>query len=395
VIAPMEKLVVAGPKRLARELLAELQRAGVVHIDPLRAEELKAYALSPEEEAQLKAWERVSAGAEQALSLLGLEVEPAKPASGTLEEVEAELEPLRQKATALAAEKERLEEELEFIRLYRRPVEALAEMIDGLDRGRWLKAIPVLLEKEEEVSRLEAELKEVLEDRYALGAKPAGEVIAAAVVVLKREQDAARAALGRLGLAEFKLAGPYAGLSFLEAKLKMAERARVVPAELEEVREAIKKLAREAGEKLRGIWTRARDEIERLRRLADLASGRFSFGLFGWVPVKKKPAVEEALERLKDKVVYAFEPVDEHHEADRVPVTLENPGWIKPFETLVTFLNVPKYGTWDPSWVLAVFFPFWFGMIVGDIGCCSFGCSPASSRGTCSGGSPWCSSSSA
>jgi len=134
------------------------------------------------------------------------------------------------------------------------------------------------------------------------------------------------------------------------------------------VEEAIRSLVREAREKLMAIWTRAKDEIERLKRLESLARGRFSFGLFGWVPVSKKPRVEEALERLRERVVYAFEPVDEHHEADRVPVTLENPPWIRPFETLVTFLNVPKYGTWDPSWVLAAFFPFWFGMIVGDIG---------------------------
>jgi V/A-type H+-transporting ATPase subunit I len=67
-------------------------------------------------------------------------------------------------------------------------------------------------------------------------------------------------------------------------------------------------------------------------------------------------------------VVYAFEPVDEHHEADRIPVTLDNPPWVRPFELLVSFLNTPKYGTVDPTPVVPIFFPFWFGMIAGDIG---------------------------
>jgi len=368
VIAPMEKLVVAGPKRLARELLAELQRAGVVHIDPLRPEELDAYALSEEEKAQLKAWEQLAANAEQTLRLLGLEPEPTRPAAGSLSEVSQLLEPIAQKASALVAEKERLEEELELIKLYRKPVEVLADMIQHLDQSRWLRVLPVLFEKEETVSELEAALNEVLPERFVLAAAPADGVWAAAVVVLKQDADAAKAALGKLGLAEFRLSGPYAGLSFQEAKLKMAERARLAPTELESVKKAIAELVRQSREKLMAVWTRAKDEIERLKRLEALASGRFSFGLFGWVPVSKKAKVEDALERLRERVVYAFEPVDEHHEADRVPVTLENPGWIKPFETLVTFLNVPKYGTWDPSWVLAVFFPFWFGMIVGDIG---------------------------
>ena len=367
-IAPMEKLVVAGPRRLARELLAELQRAGVVHLDPLRPEELEAYALSEEEKAQLREWERIAAGAEQAAKLLALELKPQKPLAGNLSEVAQALEPILQKATVLAAERDRLLEELEFLRLYREAVEALAELAGGLDRSRWLRVVPVLLEKEEQLKSLDAALAEALSERYVLAAKPAGNLLAAAVVVLQREADTARAALGRLGLSEFRLPGAYANLSLGEAKLKMAERARLAPAELESVKAAIRELVEKARDKLLAIWTRAKDEIERLKRLEYLAKGRFSFGLFGWVPVSKKPRVEEALERLRERVVYAFEPVDEHHEADRVPVTLENPAWVKPFETLVTFLNVPKYGTWDPSWVLAVFFPFWFGMIVGDIG---------------------------
>jgi len=368
VIAPMEKLVVAGPKRLARELLAELQRAGVVHIDPLRPEELEAYALSEEEKAQLKEWERIAASAEQTAKLLGLEPTPTKPLAGSQAEVAQVLDPLAQKASALAAERDRLKEELELLRLYREPVAVLADMVDGLDQSRWLKVLPVLLEKEEELKPLEDALNELLQDRYVLAAQPAGDLIAAAVVVLKQDADAARTAFGRLGLAEFRLSGPYAGLSLTEAKLKMAERARLAPTELESVERAIEDLIRQAKDKLMAIWTRARDEVERLKRLEALASGRFSFGLFGWVPVSKKPKVEEALERLRERVVYAFEPVDEHHEADRVPVTLENPPWVRPFELLISFLNTPKYGTWDPTWVIAVFFPFWFGMIVGDIG---------------------------
>ncbi len=367
-IAPMEKLVVAGPKRLARELLAELQRAGVVEIDPLRTEELAAYALSPEEKEALRGWEELAASADQTLRLLGLAVEPGKPATGSRAEVAALLQPLAQKAAVLAADRDRLEEELDFLKLYQKPVTALAELVQGLDQSRWLAVIPLFLEKEELLAKLEAALEEVLPERYVLAASAADGVFATALVVLKGDAEAAHAALGRLGLAAFKPPGRYAELSLEEAKLKMAERARLAPSELESVRQGLAELAKAAGGKLKGIWTRAKDEVARLRHLEELASGRFSFGLFGWVPVAKKPKVEEALERLRERVVYAFEPVDEHHEAERVPVTLENPPWVKPFELLVTFLNTPKYGTWDPSWTIAAFFPFWFGMIVGDFG---------------------------
>jgi V/A-type H+-transporting ATPase subunit I len=60
--------------------------------------------------------------------------------------------------------------------------------------------------------------------------------------------------------------------------------------------------------------------------------------------------------------------VDAHREAERVPVKLENPEWVRPFESLVTFLNTPRYDSWDPTWIVASFLPLWFGMVVGDIG---------------------------
>ena len=31
-------------------------------------------------------------------------------------------------------------------------------------------------------------------------------------------------------------------------------------------------------------------------------------------------------------------------------------------------MSLPKYGTFDPTWVVAWFFPFFFGMIMADIG---------------------------
>ena len=31
-------------------------------------------------------------------------------------------------------------------------------------------------------------------------------------------------------------------------------------------------------------------------------------------------------------------------------------------------MGTPKYGTYDPTWMLAIFYPLFFGMIVGDIG---------------------------
>ena len=47
---------------------------------------------------------------------------------------------------------------------------------------------------------------------------------------------------------------------------------------------------------------------------------------------------------------------------------MKNAGWVQPFETLGSMMGKPRYGTYDPTWMLAIFYPLFFGMIVGDIG---------------------------
>ncbi|GAA6732898.1 V-type ATPase 116kDa subunit family protein [Thermus oshimai] len=366
-IAPMEKLVLAGPKSRSRALLQSLQQAGVVHLETLRTEALSEYRLSPEEREELRRWEGVAAGAEHTLALLGQEPEPARPFPEGLPEAEKALKPIQAHAEGLTRQKQELEEEIALAATYLEALEKLSAMAQGLDKSPFLRVLPFLL-TEKELPLVEEALKKALEDRYLLAQEPYGKGLAALLVVHRKDLEAAKAALSRAGLAELRLPGRFGELPLSEAARLLKERSEKAPKELSEVRQALYKLAGESLSTLRALWTRAKDEVARLKALEELASGRYGFALLGYVPVKAKPQVEEALARHKEEVVYAFEPVDEHHEADRIPVALDNPPWVKPFELLVSFLNTPKYGTLDPTPVVPLFFPFWFGMIVGDIG---------------------------
>ena len=53
---------------------------------------------------------------------------------------------------------------------------------------------------------------------------------------------------------------------------------------------------------------------------------------------------------------------------DEPPVVQDNPGPVKPFETLVNAVNRPKYGEIDPTFVVFLTFPLAFGFMIGDIG---------------------------
>ena len=50
------------------------------------------------------------------------------------------------------------------------------------------------------------------------------------------------------------------------------------------------------------------------------------------------------------------------------PVALSNPPLFRPFEVITRTLPLPRYGTIDPTPFVAVFFPMFFGLMLGDVG---------------------------
>ncbi len=368
-IGRMEKLFIVGPKKLAPAILSNLQSAGIIQIDPLRTEEIKEYRLSRGEEDQLRRWDAVASSADHALRLLGLEPDPAvQPFVGDLEEAEKDCAPLEQRAAALVQKREQLQDELELIGQYREVVEPLAEAGGSLDESRWLSVLPLVLEKQADAVPLEEELASVLGDRFLVAGRPVGSRMAVVIIVLKRDGEKAKGVLSHQGLAELPRTGEYASMNLETMALHLAERSRQAPEELAVSEGELRQMKKEGAGQLEGLWNRARDESIRLHALRDTASGQYGFALFGWVPVSMKSKVKEVADRFSRQTIHTFEPVDEQHEAEQVPVVLENSNWIKPFEPLITFLNTPRYGTWDPTWMVATFFPLWFGMIVGDLG---------------------------
>jgi V/A-type H+-transporting ATPase subunit I len=365
----MEKLYIVGAKKGAPTVLFNLQQAGIVQIDPLPQDQLKAYQLAADEESRLRQWEAVALAADHASGLLGVEADAmGETFQGDLEEALARASSFEQRAAHLVEKREKLTDELQLIDQYKQVVVILSESLHGLDKSPRLAVIPFLVERQEDLARSQGELDRILPDRYLLVSVPIGRIIAAVIITLKPEAEEARGILAHEGLRELPRVGEYARMDLDAMAARLTQRSESVPQELADLTEEMEQLRRKAGGPLKSLWLRATDEANRLRTLKAMGSGHYGFALCGWVPVGLKPRVTEVLDRLDDQVLYTFEPAEEHHEPERIPVMLENPPWVRPFEALISFLNTPRYDSWDPTWITATFFPFWVGMVVGDIG---------------------------
>ena len=87
----------------------------------------------------------------------------------------------------------------------------------------------------------------------------------------------------------------------------------------------------------------------------------------GWVPADRIAALSAALDKVTGgKVFVSEQPVDPVH--DNVPVEYNNPDFAKPAQLLMDVYSRPTYTEVDPTLVLSIMFPIFFGVIVGDVG---------------------------
>lgn len=108
--------------------------------------------------------------------------------------------------------------------------------------------------------------------------------------------------------------------------------------------------------------------MQGLQAEAQFASTAHTFVIQGWLPQRELGRMREVLAHNLGETVIVHElPVDEH-DAEHAPVALDNKPMLKPFERLVRTMGVPRARGLDPTWLMAIFLPLFFGIIVGDIG---------------------------
>jgi V/A-type H+-transporting ATPase subunit I len=85
-----------------------------------------------------------------------------------------------------------------------------------------------------------------------------------------------------------------------------------------------------------------------------------------YIPSKiANPLVEELTNKL-DKRMITF--LKEEHSSPKVPVTYRYPKFMKLFESITNLYGVPSYNEINPTPILAISFPLFFGLMFGDLG---------------------------
>ncbi len=106
-----------------------------------------------------------------------------------------------------------------------------------------------------------------------------------------------------------------------------------------------------------------RVEIEKAEAPLTFATSEHSFIVDGWIPHQKFESLKSKLESVGPIFVSRIE-MDE----EKAPTLLKNSKPIRPFESFIHLFSTPRYKELDPTIVLAIIFPIFFGFMIGDAG---------------------------
>ena len=106
-------------------------------------------------------------------------------------------------------------------------------------------------------------------------------------------------------------------------------------------------------------------EIKKQELPLSFAVTESSFVAEGWIPRTKERKVKQAIEQVTNNKVHIEITVP--GKKDAPPVALQHGKFVDPFTFLLRLFSLPKYKEIDPTSLIFVTFPIFFGFMLGDV----------------------------
>lgn len=387
-LVSMARVQIVGLRRDLEAVLSRLHDLGtleLVSLDPPRALAVGAIRKVAPDRERIAAVEAVADALGRLVAAAPRAAEPAGPGppapplpgqsrpglDAALAEASSLLQTLEPAYQRCAARRAALEAELVSLRRYQEVIQQLLPLAESLVELEGFESVALVLQPayrfvldalRDELARLTHQQCEVVSAETAEGG------LAVLLVYSRRSAAEVRQLLQSEQLTEVRLPDAYRGRPLREVLREIARRLEEIPAELEALERELAALLAPRVSRLGELRQALLDGLDELVAAGQCLESDHAFVLGGWLPERELPALRRALaEAFGERVVVEQLPVGPAERED-MPVLLDNPPPVRPFEVLLRLLPPPRYGTIDPTPFLAFFFPFFFGLILGDIG---------------------------
>ncbi|MGD9092367.1 MAG: V-type ATPase 116kDa subunit family protein [Anaerolineales bacterium] len=372
----MLPIEIVGLKKNLQTAIQVLRQLGCVHIDEItESMNISARPLTLDRET-LSHQEELSyfvARIEGLLEALSVhEAEQFTPSKkGCLAEVRNGVETLTPKVQSLSDRREKLQAELAALPRYEATLRKLLPISPPSAREPGRVTIGILVSRAH-VGILDSVGKSVLDltaGRAEVVASDVDTSTRAMLLVFPEEFTAeVEVLLGREDVSRLRLPAEL-GEGPPDMVLAVLHRRMVdIPIEIQTIDRELRGLAALWGSQLMAWRNTLRDQLEANSVLSFFGETDMTFVLVGWVPAEDFDRLTKALTEILGETILVRQLPLSPEIKKQAPVALQNPRPAKPFESLVNLLALPRYGHIDPTLLMALFLPIFYGMILGDVG---------------------------
>ena len=378
-IARMVKVEIIGPNELLLEVLAVVRELGVFQIEQEvgsfigagEEDRVRSLLLDEKTLAERIFFEDLRAriaGISACLPPVELRESSLDPGA-VLESVAATVQHHAETCREWCRRKEALQKELAELSGYTVFLGALEPLFGKLAVKSGLEFIGVTIREPAALEELMRALGRLTEGRFEiLTVKAEDGTLIGLITLEKGVADRVRGALGAQRVPELAFPAALADLPFPEKLSYLRTRIDEATAAIAAIDAELDRFARRWGALYRRIGEWLDERLALLTNTAFLHQTGMCFFIHGWTPEVEVTRLEGALNgRFGGEVIVERRQIMEQ-DLDLVPVALRNPPWSRPFELFARLLPLPRYASFDPTPFIAVCFPLFFGMILGDAG---------------------------
>ena len=390
-LVPMARVEIIGPKNRFFEVVSLLHEQGTLHIEDLSKKigsgempvEQMAVAIGQagERERMEDLLIRVRAII-KALHLPGTTVDEVarqkeylklwKLSSSELsDEIVKVIDEVEERTATLAQSQSEIENEISMLGRYEPILHKIQPLARQIVTTGSFDSVALLIERRYKglLEQLKEELDTITHKQCDIVSTDVDEDTTAAIVVFSRTySEPVHKFLAMENVNQIRLPSEMQGLPFDQAYDSIRERRKTLPDDLKAIRLELEAMSAKWYLRLTTVRDVLTDKIDEIAAIPKFGQTEYAFIVTGWVPVEDVKELRSGLAASfgQDVIVNQLEIGEKDFE--ETPVALKNPKALKPFEFILNARGIPRYGTMDATWMLFVFYPLFFGMIVGDIG---------------------------
>jgi len=378
-IVRMSKVEIVGAKGLLQDCLALLREMGIFQIEPTtigfieegREHDIRSFLPDEAIMEERLFLDNLRQKIDELLSFL-----PKRAVRNSYIEPRSILDTIaktigRHSANAreLFEKREALQKERIELDRYAIFLKALSSLVESTQETPDLDFIGLTIREPEMVEHLREAISRITDWKFELATDTAEDGTLVGLITVEKElSDKVKKSLSDEQVPELIFPPSFSGLALPDKVAYVKMRLADVSREMEWIDVEQARFAQRWVPIYQAVKEWITDRLSLLATTMATYETRLCFFINGWMSSQDVEGMRNRLTgTFGDEVVVVEKEIHEK-DLERVPIILRNSPYFRAFEIFTKILPLPAYTSYDPTPFIGIFFPVFFGMILGDAG---------------------------